>query len=74
MLPGESVCVKGEHCWVPRCSSAPRPMVATATHANEVIMWGCVELGPATEGFEQHRLVRLAQAQMSQMVQSSGAL
>lgn len=52
MLPGESVCVKGEHCWVPRCSSAPRPMVATATHANEVIMWGCVELGPATEGFE----------------------
>lgn len=52
MLPGESMCVKDEQCWVPRCSSAPRPMLASAAHANEVIMWGCVELGQATEGFE----------------------
>lgn len=52
MLPGASMCVKDEQCWVPRCSSAPRPMLASAAHVNEVIMWGCVELGQATEGFE----------------------
>lgn len=31
-------CEKGAHPWVPRRSSALGPMVASAEHANEVIM------------------------------------
>lgn len=31
-------CEKGAHPWVPRRSSTPGPMVASAEHANEVIM------------------------------------
>lgn len=32
-------CEKAVHPWVPRRSSAPRPMAGSAEHANEVIMW-----------------------------------
>lgn len=43
--------MKGAGCRVPRHSSAPGPTVRSAAHANEVIMGGCLEPGPASEGF-----------------------
>lgn len=43
--------MKGADCRVPRHSGAPGPTVKSAVHANEVIMGGCLDPGPASEGF-----------------------